>query len=153
MKAGPWTSRVIIWTLWFGEGLDGERRWTMEKRLRGVRRPLDILLRRVRFRSVLSSPFGSIMTHTYPHPELRCNPDDPSAQPVLICKIRKGQELRVRCIAKKVNFLSLYLPLGDTTHTHKKKTLWRSFICDCSTLGHSEGARKVVSMFRCLIRI
>jgi len=27
--------------------------------------------------------------------------NDPSAQPILICKIRKGQELRVRCIAKK----------------------------------------------------
>jgi len=27
--------------------------------------------------------------------------NDPSAPPVLICKIRKGQELRVRCIAKK----------------------------------------------------
>lgn len=27
--------------------------------------------------------------------------NDPSSPPVLICKIRKGQELRVRCIAKK----------------------------------------------------
>ncbi|KZT70962.1 insert subdomain of RNA polymerase alpha subunit [Daedalea quercina L-15889] len=27
--------------------------------------------------------------------------DDPNTPPVLICKIRKGQELRVRCIAKK----------------------------------------------------
>jgi len=27
---------------------------------------------------------------------------DPNHQPVLICKIRKGQELRVKCTAKKV---------------------------------------------------
>jgi hypothetical protein len=60
----------------------------------------------------------------------------------------------VRCIAKKVNFFSFYLPPGDN------KTLWRSFICDWSflytlllQLGHSEGARKVVSMFRGLVRI
>jgi DNA-directed RNA polymerase II subunit RPB3 len=28
--------------------------------------------------------------------------DDPNMPPVLICKIRKGQELRIKCIAKKV---------------------------------------------------
>src|SRR6201999_2485231 len=31
-----------------------------------------------------------------------CEIGDPSAPPVLICKIRKGQALNVRCIAKKV---------------------------------------------------
>ena len=30
------------------------------------------------------------------------SPGDPDQQPVLICKIRKGQELRVKCTAKKV---------------------------------------------------
>jgi DNA-directed RNA polymerase II subunit RPB3 len=28
--------------------------------------------------------------------------DDPSVAPVLICKIRKGQELKLKCVAKKV---------------------------------------------------
>ncbi|KAI0000575.1 DNA-directed RNA polymerase [Russula vinacea] len=37
-------------------------------------------------------------SETFGHP---VGKNDPSAQPVLICKIRKGQELRVRCIAKK----------------------------------------------------
>lgn len=28
--------------------------------------------------------------------------DEPGAQPVLLCKIRKGQELKLRCVARKV---------------------------------------------------
>ncbi|EIM82696.1 insert subdomain of RNA polymerase alpha subunit [Stereum hirsutum FP-91666 SS1] len=35
---------------------------------------------------------------TFGHP---VGKNDPNVQPVLICKIRKGQELKVRCIAKK----------------------------------------------------
>ncbi|KAI0280985.1 hypothetical protein BGY98DRAFT_960338 [Russula aff. rugulosa BPL654] len=37
-------------------------------------------------------------SETFGHP---VGKNDTSSQPVLICKIRKGQELRVRCIAKK----------------------------------------------------
>lgn len=33
--------------------------------------------------------------------------DDPSQAPILICRIRKGQELRIRCIAKKVELVFL----------------------------------------------
>jgi DNA-directed RNA polymerase II subunit RPB3 len=32
--------------------------------------------------------------------------DDSSSPPVLICKIRKGQELKVTCIAKKVRIVT-----------------------------------------------
>jgi len=37
-------------------------------------------------------------SETFGHP---VGKNDPSAQPILICKIRKGQELKVRCTAKK----------------------------------------------------
>lgn len=43
------------------------------------------------------------------------SPGDPNHQPVLICKIRKGQELRVKCTAKKVRVhpgVPVYLSLA-----------------------------------------
>jgi hypothetical protein len=64
---------------------------------------------------------------------------DPSAQPVLICKILKGQELRVRCIAKKVKPCTA--PLGDNE-------IVRSSV---GFAGRSEGTRKVTTMFRGLL--
>ena len=66
----------------------------MEKRLPDVQRILVTLLERVRH-FILDSRLHPVLRHSW-------YSDDPSAPPVLICKIRKGQELRVRCIAKKV---------------------------------------------------
>lgn len=36
------------------------------------------------------------------YPFLQAIIDDPSIPPVLLCKIRKGQELKLKCIARKV---------------------------------------------------
>jgi len=61
--------------------------------------------------------------------------DDPNTPPVLICKIRKGQELKIKCIAKKV---------------------WqaRNFCFQTQNFtGHSERARQVVSLLRSVFRI
>lgn len=51
-------------------------------------------------------PFGSEMRRKSYHLPV----DDPNNPPVLICKMRKGQELKIRCIAKKV-----YTPASSPT--------------------------------------
>jgi hypothetical protein len=63
---------------------------------------------------------------------------DPNIPPVLLVKIRKGQELKLRCIAKKVRLLLLLLhlspshfsphPLGNSKRTRKMVPLLSSSI-------------------------
>ena len=43
--------------------------------------------------------------------------DDSNASPILICKIRKGQELKAKCIAKKVGNFSF--PSGSPHQLHR----------------------------------
>jgi len=43
--------------------------------------------------------------------------DDANASPILICKIRKGQELKAKCIAKKVGNFSI--PSGSPHQLHR----------------------------------
>ncbi len=62
--------------------------------------------------------------------------DDSSTPPVLICKIRKGQELKVTCIAKKVRIG--YPDSGSVLMKY---------------LGHCKRAREVVAVLSCLVRI
>jgi hypothetical protein len=82
----------------------------------------------------------SFQTHSFA-PELSHSSysDDPSAPPVLICKIRKGQELRVRCIAKKVMLASTMTKACAALSMH--------------VLGYSKGTREVVPVRSGLLRI
>lgn len=41
--------------------------------------------------------------------------DDPDVPPILVCKIRMGQELKVRCIAKKVHYTLCIPPSNSST--------------------------------------
>ncbi len=52
-------------------------------------------------------------------------------EPVLICKIRKGQELKVKCIAKKVSSCSVLdvpsnVVSGDSQRARKMVTMFSS---------------------------
>jgi DNA-directed RNA polymerase II subunit RPB3 len=46
---------------------------------------------------------GAVKAKILHNLSLKLSPkDDPSVAPVLLCKIRKGQELKLKCVAKKV---------------------------------------------------
>lgn len=95
--AARWTSLATCLTLSqrASQAHSGTMIQTMEGRsLRSGWRILGIQSGKVRVPVVFSS-------RRIPHPSCSLHTDDPDTPPILICKIRKGQELKVRCIAKK----------------------------------------------------
>jgi hypothetical protein len=78
---------VIIWTLIL-DPREKRRMLVTSQAKEGM--VLDIRQGEVRMASFYSSQW------------LTVNTDEPGVAPVLLCKIRKGQELKLRCIARKV---------------------------------------------------
>ena len=84
-------------TMWMRAGRSSQNGWKTS----------DILSEKVR---IPARPYCSR------NQQLFVQPDDPEVSPILICKIRKGQELRVRCIAKKVRHVCALLSVVPSTY-------------------------------------
>lgn len=74
---------------WDG-GMEGDEGEELSKRIEGFGQPVG------------KGAGCSATSFKYPHISHAIS-GDPNIPPVLICKIRKGQELKVKCIVKKVS--------------------------------------------------